>query len=404
TGAVNNDAINYSLSTTATQFSPVATYPITVALGENPNYIVTKVDGTLTVTPKELNVVVTADDKTKVYGDENPELTAVVTGAVNNDAINYSLSTTATQFSPVDTYPITVALGENPNYIVTKVDGTLTITSSAIEANDDIAGPINGINGGNAGINILNNDYLNGNVVNPLEITTSFVSSTNSGITLVGTDVVIAPGTPAGNYEVVYKICENINLSTNCDEATVKISVYTPSISVEKEGTYIDANNDGKTTVGDQIKYTFTVKNIGGSALTNITVTDNKVTVLGGPITLNINESDSTTFSAIYNITQDDINKGVVYNLAIAKGTPPAGDPITATSTDPTPCTTCPKDPECADCTITEIPQNPGIAITKDGTYVDTNNDGKTNIGDVVSYKFVITNTGNVTLTNVTVT
>ncbi|MFL9832388.1 hypothetical protein ABS764_16160, partial [Flavobacterium sp. ST-87] len=310
----------------------------------------------------------------------------------------------ATQFSPVATYPITVALGENPNYIVTKVDGTLTITSSAIEANDDIAGPINGINGGNAGINILNNDYLNGSVVNPLEITTSFVSSTNSGITLVGTDVVLAPGTPAGNYEVVYKICENINLSTNCDEATVKISVYTPSISIEKEGTYIDANNDGKTTVGDQIKYTFTVKNTGGSALTNITVTDNKVSVLGGPITLNINESDSTTFSAIYNITQDDINKGVVYNLAIAKGTPPAGDPITATSTDPTPCTTCPKDPECADCTITEIPQNPGIAITKDGTYVDTNNDGKTNIGDVVSYKFVITNTGNVTLTNVTVT
>ncbi|MFL9832387.1 MBG domain-containing protein, partial [Flavobacterium sp. ST-87] len=128
TGAVNNDVINYSLSTTATQFSPVDTYPIVVTLGENPNYIVTKVDGTLTVTPKELNVVVTADNKTKVYGDENPVLTAVVTGAVNNDVINYSLSTTATQFSPVATYPITVALGENPNYIVTKVDGTLTVT------------------------------------------------------------------------------------------------------------------------------------------------------------------------------------------------------------------------------------------------------------------------------------
>ncbi|WPR70462.1 MBG domain-containing protein [Flavobacterium sp. NG2] len=128
TGAVNNDVINYSLATTATQFSPVDTYPIVVTLGNNPNYIVNKVDGTLTVTPKELNVVVTADDKTKVYGDENPALTAVVTGAVNNDVINYSLSTTATQFSPVDTYPIVVTLGNNPNYIVNKVDGTLTVT------------------------------------------------------------------------------------------------------------------------------------------------------------------------------------------------------------------------------------------------------------------------------------
>jgi hypothetical protein len=35
------------------------------------------------------------------YGDENPALTAVVTGAVNGDTINYTLATTATQFSNV---------------------------------------------------------------------------------------------------------------------------------------------------------------------------------------------------------------------------------------------------------------------------------------------------------------
>jgi hypothetical protein len=37
-------------------------------------------------------------------------LTAVVTGAVNGDTINYTLATTATQFSNVGDYPIAVTL------------------------------------------------------------------------------------------------------------------------------------------------------------------------------------------------------------------------------------------------------------------------------------------------------
>jgi hypothetical protein len=49
----------------------------------------------------------------KVYGDENPALTAVVTGAVNGDTINYTLATTATQFSNVGDYPIAVTLEIN---------------------------------------------------------------------------------------------------------------------------------------------------------------------------------------------------------------------------------------------------------------------------------------------------
>jgi hypothetical protein len=55
--------------------------------------------------------VVIADGKSKVYGDENPALTAVVTGAVNGgDTINYT-PTTCSQFSNVGQYPIDVTLG-----------------------------------------------------------------------------------------------------------------------------------------------------------------------------------------------------------------------------------------------------------------------------------------------------
>ena len=41
----------------------------------------------------------------------------------------------------------------------------------------------------------------------------------------MGTDVVIAPGTPAGIYELVYNICEILN-PTNCDQATVTVPVW----------------------------------------------------------------------------------------------------------------------------------------------------------------------------------
>src|SRR5207249_10716 len=127
---VGGDAVNYTLATTALQFSNVGSYPITVTLGSNPNYSVTKTDSTLAVTAKAATVV--ADAKAKTYGDANPPLTAVVTGAVaGGDAVNYTLATTSVTLSGVGGYPITVTLGSNPNYTVTKTDNTLTVTAKA---------------------------------------------------------------------------------------------------------------------------------------------------------------------------------------------------------------------------------------------------------------------------------
>jgi hypothetical protein len=67
-----------------------------VTLGANPNYSVVSTNGILR-NSKSIAVTVIADGKS--YGDENPALTAVVTGAVNGDTINYTLATTATSLT-----------------------------------------------------------------------------------------------------------------------------------------------------------------------------------------------------------------------------------------------------------------------------------------------------------------
>jgi hypothetical protein len=139
------DAINYSLSTSAAQFTSVGSYAITVTLGSNPNYNVTPTNGILTINQKDATV--TADNKTKTYNAPNPTLTAAVVGQVaGGDSINYTLSTAATQSSAPGTYPIIVTLGSNPNYNVIKADGTLTIgfgTCTGQNPGDVILQPIN---------------------------------------------------------------------------------------------------------------------------------------------------------------------------------------------------------------------------------------------------------------------
>lgn len=130
------DSLNYTLATAATASSGVGGYPITVTLGSNPNYDVTSTDGTLTITKKAASI--TANNKSKTYGDVNPTLDATTSGTVGTDTLNYSLTTTATDSAAVGNYPITITLSSNPNYNVSTTDGILTVTqrSTSVTAND----------------------------------------------------------------------------------------------------------------------------------------------------------------------------------------------------------------------------------------------------------------------------
>jgi uncharacterized repeat protein (TIGR01451 family) len=84
------------------------------------------------------------------------------------------------------------------------------------------------------------------------------------------------------------------------------------------------ANADGTAQPGELIAYTFTVTNTGNVALTNITLDDlvPGVMVFGGPIpSLDPGQSDNSTITASYAVTQNDIDGGSFANLATACGT-----------------------------------------------------------------------------------
>ena len=157
---------------------------------------------------------------------------------------------------------------------------------------------------------------------------------------------------------------------------------HQPELTLTKSASLV---TDGVTAsqAGDKITYTFTVENTGNIPLTDVTVTD---PLLGDdwsctiPGTLQPGASDSTC-TATYATTQDDWNAGEVSNTALVTGTPPSGPQIPPTD----------------DTVVTPLPESPSIHLDK---AVDPSTDIA--LGDELTYTFTITNTGNVTLSDVT--
>ncbi|KYG79215.1 hypothetical protein AWW67_12600 [Roseivirga seohaensis] len=110
----------------------------------NPDYKITFVSADLTIGKATLTA--TADDKSKAYGEENPELTISYSGFANGDTkadiTEPTASTVANASSPIGTYDITLSGGTATNYNINLVNGQLTveqrpfITTWEITSND----------------------------------------------------------------------------------------------------------------------------------------------------------------------------------------------------------------------------------------------------------------------------
>ncbi len=168
------------------------------------------------------------------------------------------------------------------------------------------------------------------------------------------------------------------------------------SIALIKTGVVTDTDGDKCADTKETIEYSFEVINTGNVTINNIDVEDPLVNVIGGPISLDPGQSDTTTFTASYIILQGDIDAGQVENQATVTGETVTGDTVTDLSDDNSPVENDP--------TITPLCQDAVIALIKVGTPTDEDDNGCIDLGETIVYDFVVTNLGNVELTNVIVT
>jgi hypothetical protein len=115
--------------------SPVATYPITCSGLSSTKYKITFVPGTLSVTKAPLTV--TAVSTSRAFGQPNPLLTALFSTFANGDNLaslagSLTCFTSAKPTSSVagSPFPITCSGVTSPNYAITFIPGSLTITKA----------------------------------------------------------------------------------------------------------------------------------------------------------------------------------------------------------------------------------------------------------------------------------
>jgi uncharacterized repeat protein (TIGR01451 family) len=156
---------------------------------------------------------------------------------------------------------------------------------------------------------------------------------------------------------------------------------------VKHAGAPVDVNGDGTADIGDTIRYTFTVTNTGSVPLTDPTVTDAKAGAVTCPTNpLRTGASETCTADALYTITAADMTAGAVNNTATAQGTPPGSTtPITST-----PSTT----------TTPVVAPAPSLSLVKSA---DPSGTATFTPGQTITYNFVVTNTGNIPLNDITI-
>jgi uncharacterized repeat protein (TIGR01451 family) len=179
--------------------------------------------------------------------------------------------------------------------------------------------------------------------------------------------------------------------------ATVAI-VQDPRVSVTKTATVADGTADA---AGDVINYAIDVHNAGNMTLTSPVVIDASVTNLtlvsgdtDGDGKIDVGET--WHYTASHTVTQAEIDNGGVVDPTLARDNTVT---VTTAQSEQNPN----GDPDAAGSASASVPivQHPDVALTKSASVADGTADAA---GDVINYTIDVSNTGNMTLTGVSVT
>lgn len=152
-----------------------------------------------------------------------------------------------------------------------------------------------------------------------------------------------------------------------------------PGMTLTLDASVTDTDGDGHTDRGDVLRHTATATNTGGAVLHSVTLT-------GGCTTQALIIGESTMCTTTHVITAEDMETGTVTASATATATTPDGKPVQAPRAHAT----------------TPVTQIAALAVTNEVTSVaDTDENGRTDSGDVLNYEVTATNTGTVKVSGV---
>ncbi|MFJ2535074.1 DUF7507 domain-containing protein [Microbacterium maritypicum] len=396
---------------------------------------------TVTVPPAaSLSIVKSSDTETITAAGQTITYTFAVenTGNVTvSDVVVTDVGFTGTgELSAVVCVTTTVAPGDTvtctATYVVTQADVDAgSITNAATAGGEDPTGtPVEETPPSEVeipveqapGLTIVKSGAITGDeYVVGAEVVYSFVA-TNTGNTTL-TDVVIDEGSFSGTGELSEVVCPADEAASLAPEAQViceatyaltQADIDAGEVTNTATATATPAGDDPITSapddalvptpqdasvsivksadvediseVGQTVTYSFVVTNTG-----NVTITDPEVTetefsgsgelsMIQCPVEVALVPGQFATCIATYEVTQADLDSGTLTNTATATGTTPGGDP-----TDP------------SDPSTVEVPTDPQPALSVVKTADKASVVG---VGQVITYSFVITNTGNVTILN----
>jgi len=177
--------------------------------------------------------------------------------------------------------------------------------------------------------------------------------------------------------------CVTFVATDECGNSSMVFRCFDIScIEIEKKlVSYDDSDNNNQISLGDTLHYSIKALNNGTIPLTEILVKDSLLSTQSNTCSGPISPLDSCVLQGWYVINQNDVDAGEVINEGTAHSNESAPDSITLT---------------------TDIPQNPSISLVKNSE-LNLGYDGIANPGDSIVYSIIITNEGNVTLSDISI-